>query len=143
MRHDDAEVPEIAEITLLRVFVGNSEIERRAFCVKDKICLGRDPYTDVMLEDPAVSRLHLEIRREDTDLVLYDRSSNGTRVNGRRIQRHVLKHRDVCSAGQFTVVVEIHPDSRPSLYDQARREGALLDDLPTIAAARGTRRSPS
>jgi len=144
MRRDEVDRTETAEVTLLRVFVGDSEIERRAFCLKDKISLGRDPYTDIMLEDPAVSRLHLVIQREDSNLVLYDRSSNGTLVNGKLIKRCILRSRDVISAGQFTVIVEIHPDSKTSLYDQARREGMPLDEEPTISWAKGTpRMSPA
>jgi len=144
MRQDETDRSETAEVTLLRVLVGNSEVERRAFCVKDKITLGRDPYTDVRLEDPAVSRLHLEIRREDGNLILYDRSSNGTLVNGTRIKRRILRSRDRISAGQFTVIFEIHPDSRTSLYDHVSRKGAPSVDQQTIAWAHGTpRMSPA
>jgi pSer/pThr/pTyr-binding forkhead associated (FHA) protein len=144
MKWDEGEERETAEVLLVRVFVGDSETERRAFCLKEKISLGRDPYTDVLLEDPAVSRLHFVIQREDSNLVLYDRSSNGTLVNGKRTKRHLLRSRDVISVGQFTVVCEIHPDSKLSLYDQARAEGMPLDDQATIPWVRGTpRRSPA
>jgi class 3 adenylate cyclase len=42
----------------------------------------------LLLDDPAISRDHFELRVDPTDgVVLLDRSTNGTRVNGRRVQR--------------------------------------------------------
>jgi class 3 adenylate cyclase len=42
----------------------------------------------LQLDDPAISRDHFELRVDPTDgVVLLDRSTNGTRVNGRRVQR--------------------------------------------------------
>jgi len=135
---------ETTEITMLRVFLEDSEIERRAFCIKERISLGRDPYADVLLEDPTVSRLHFVIERERNRLVLQDRSSNGTWVNGRRVASCALSNRDVITAGRFTLIVEIQPDRRSSLYDQASEEGWAGEGDETIAWRRGSPRlSPS
>jgi adenylate cyclase len=42
----------------------------------------------LLLDDPAISRDHFELRVDRADgVVLVDRSANGTRVNGRRVQR--------------------------------------------------------
>ena len=53
-----------------------------------RVCAGiEDPYR-LLLADPAVSRDHLELRADpDRGVVLFDRSTNGTRLNGRRIER--------------------------------------------------------
>jgi ABC-type multidrug transport system ATPase subunit len=64
--------------------------------------IGRDPESDVVVEDLLVSRRHAEIRSlgdgryEAIDLG----SHNGTFVNGRRIDRAVLEELDVVSVGR-------------------------------------------
>ena len=72
MQHDDMDGKKTAAIALILVFRGETEIERRAFAIKETIAIGRDPFTDIILEDPTVSRLHVELRREGNDLALYD-----------------------------------------------------------------------
>jgi putative serine protease PepD len=49
------------------------------------ITIGRDVQNDIVLEDPAVSRSHARVAAEHDELVIYDASTNGTLVNGRRI----------------------------------------------------------
>jgi hypothetical protein len=49
------------------------------------ITIGRDVQNDIVLEDPAVSRSHARVSAEHDGLVIYDASTNGTLVNGRRI----------------------------------------------------------
>lgn len=41
----------------------------------------------LMLDDPAVSRLHFELRVDDDGVALVDQSTNGTRVNGTKLER--------------------------------------------------------
>lgn len=51
-------------------------------------CAGVDPARRVVVDDPAVSRVHFEVRVHPTrGAVLVDTSTNGTRVNGRRVER--------------------------------------------------------
>ena len=54
--------------------------------------IGRDPmHNDIILEDETVSAAHVRIKLERRRYVLYDlASSNGTTVNGQRVQRHSL-----------------------------------------------------
>jgi class 3 adenylate cyclase len=54
-------------------------------------CAGVDDRHRLLVEDPAVSRTHLEVRLDfDTDEAwLTDHSTNGTRLNGQRIERSV------------------------------------------------------
>jgi pSer/pThr/pTyr-binding forkhead associated (FHA) protein len=121
-------------ILLLRVYLGESEVERRAFTIKRTISIGRDAYTDVYLEDPTVSRLHAVIERRDGDFLLSDRSSNGTLVNGSKVvvEHHLLFDKDEVTVGRYRVMIEIHTDSKESLYNQAKSEGWTIDDDRTI-----------
>ncbi len=63
---------------------------------KSVTSVGRHPHCDIVL--PAtfdrVSREHAQIRREGQHFVLYDTSSAGTRVNGRRVRQHPLREGD-------------------------------------------------
>jgi class 3 adenylate cyclase len=43
--------------------------------------------SQLLFDDPAVSRNHFELRVDDDGVVLVDRSTNGTRVNGRPVER--------------------------------------------------------
>ena len=64
--------------------------------------IGRDPESDIVVDDILVSRRHTEIRRladgrrEAIDLD----SHNGTFVNGRRVDRAVLEELDVIAIGR-------------------------------------------
>jgi len=49
---------------------------------------GASAPTQLLLDNPAVSRDHFELRVDEADgVVLVDRSTNGTRVNGRKVER--------------------------------------------------------
>ena len=49
---------------------------------------GASAPTQLLLDDPAVSRDHFELRVDEAEgVVLVDRSTNGTRVNGRKVER--------------------------------------------------------
>lgn len=62
--------------------------------------LGREDHCDVVISSAHASRKHAELVPEGDVAVLTDLgSSNGTFVNGRRIQQHVLRHGDVLTIG--------------------------------------------
>jgi pSer/pThr/pTyr-binding forkhead associated (FHA) protein len=143
MEQDKMDSVKTAEIALIMVYCGEVEIERRAFAVKEKVSIGRDAFTDIIIEDPTVSRLHVELQREKNELILYDRSSNGTMVNGRPVTRHVVISGDVISLGRFKVIIELHADSKSSLYEEAHAEGWTMDDDRTIRCVKkSTAKSP-
>ncbi len=62
--------------------------------------MGRDASNTIQFHDTEVSRQHAEIRRIDGDYVISDlRSSNGTFVNGERIEQHRLVSGDQVQVG--------------------------------------------
>ena len=62
--------------------------------------LGRGVSADVRLDHPTVSRRHaLVVRREDTLVLLDDRSMNGTWLNGERISEAELSDGDRIQLG--------------------------------------------
>jgi hypothetical protein len=65
--------------------------------------IGRRPGNDILLKHRMVSRRHAEICFEDDGYFLYDiASTNGTRINGRYIQKERLSDGDVIQIGPFT-----------------------------------------
>ncbi len=77
------------------------------------ISLGRARANDVVLDDVAVSSQHCRIRPEGDRFVLQDlESTNGTRVNDRRVKKHVLAEGDVVQIGETRL--EFRMDTSPT-----------------------------
>ncbi|WP_169748302.1 FHA domain-containing protein [Xenophilus azovorans] len=67
---------------------------------RPRMTIGRAHSSDLPLDAPLVSRVHALISLRDEGVYLSDLdSSNGTHVNGRRIERCQLHHRDVIRVG--------------------------------------------
>lgn len=72
---------------------------------KSVIKMGRDPGNDIMVDDKKSSREHAKLKLEDGKFVLYDlASSNGTFVNGTKIQNQSLMDGDEVSIGDTVLV---------------------------------------
>ncbi len=69
--------------------------------------IGRSSECEIPLEDPNVSRRHAEIRRIGEGYSLVDLgSTNGTEVNGQRIQETALMNGDVIELGTTSITFE-------------------------------------
>jgi pSer/pThr/pTyr-binding forkhead associated (FHA) protein len=69
------------------------------------ITIGRSHENLVVLDDPRVSRKHLEIRVIREHFVLFDlNSSGGTFVNGQRVSQGILYSGDVISLAGVTLI---------------------------------------
>jgi len=64
--------------------------------------VGRTARADFIVEAPLVSRIHCRLTAEASDqLVVEDlKSTNGTKVNGKPVERSVLKTGDVLTVGR-------------------------------------------
>ncbi len=73
------------------------------------VTLGRSRSSDVMVDDPNVSRAHAEVRPHGSTWVLTDLgSTNGTRLNGRRVtQPEVLGPGDQIEVGTTTLTFDL------------------------------------
>jgi pSer/pThr/pTyr-binding forkhead associated (FHA) protein len=71
---------------------------------------GRDPRSDIFLDDVTVSRRHTEFRSERGELHVVDIGSlNGTYVNGEPIDSAVLTNGDEIQMGKFRLVLLVQP----------------------------------
>ena len=70
-----------------------------------RLAIGRGSQNDIAIDDPVVSREHAAIVTVGADQIVEDLGSTyGTFVNGRRIARQILQHRDVIEFGAFSLV---------------------------------------
>ncbi|HEX9124323.1 MAG TPA: FHA domain-containing protein [Actinomycetota bacterium] len=69
---------------------------------KDLTTAGRNPDSDVFLDDVTVSRRHAEIRRRGNEFFIHDSGSlNGTYVNRERVDMSKLASGDELQIGKF------------------------------------------
>lgn len=89
----------------------------RGFPVADgPVTFGRKPDNTVVVASRAASRYHAEIRQEDGRYMLVDLgSSNGTLVNGRRVQKYALRPGDEFVVGNETFCFEVAEVTRTVL----------------------------
>jgi hypothetical protein len=79
--------------------------ERRVRLAGELTRIGRSSEADVRLADTGVSRLHAELRRLGEEVVLVDLgSTNGTTLNGRRVQEGRLRDGDRIGVGSSLLV---------------------------------------
>lgn len=91
----------------------------------DGICIGRDPHSDICLDQNSVSRLHAKILASGRHWVLEDmQSANGTLVNGSLIKTHHLRHGDKVHIGDFCLYYEA-PLEGERKYQSSERTIAL------------------
>jgi hypothetical protein len=104
----------------------------REFPLAREAILGRQEGSTVRLAERKASRQHARIWVEGADYVLEDlASSNGTRVNGRKVLRWVLRHGDTIQIGKTRLLFdepERKDSPRPKEY-RALARGSLDDPL--------------
>ncbi|MCK4775967.1 MAG: FHA domain-containing protein, partial [Candidatus Krumholzibacteria bacterium] len=76
------------------------------------LTIGRDPENTISLDHTAISRFHCTISTEDGAYYIQDnKSTNGTYLNGRRIQKDRLSPGDELIIANVGIVVEASPKS--------------------------------
>jgi hypothetical protein len=82
--------------------------------VVGRLQIGRDPINQIPIEDPLASRVHATVWEEGGTLFIRDeKSSNGTFVNGKRIQETRLRPRDQIQIGNNVFQVAAAAAPRP------------------------------
>ncbi|RSX56066.1 FHA domain-containing protein [Bifidobacterium dolichotidis] len=72
---------------------------------EDEITVGRDPKSDILLDDSTVSRMHAVFRRVNGKYHVIDAGSlNGTYVNRQRVEDAELRNGDEIMIGKFRLV---------------------------------------
>jgi FHA domain-containing protein len=81
---------------------------RRNVLSGSHVVLGRSREADIVLQDPNVSRRHAELRRAEDGWQIVDLgSTNGIKVNGRRVDHHPLSPGDQITIGVTDLTFEL------------------------------------
>ena len=81
---------------------------RRNVLSGSKVVLGRSRECDIVVSDPNVSRRHAELRRDDGRWTIVDLgSTNGIKVNGRRVSDAALREGDRVTLGVTDLTFEL------------------------------------
>ena len=91
-----------------RLFVARGNDRGRALTLgAERVTVGRSAESDLVLQEPKMSKDHLSIEWSDGQYRLRDDGSRyGTRVNGRRVEQSVLKNLDRIEVGDTILVFE-------------------------------------
>lgn len=72
----------------------------------DRLTIGRDPSSDVCVDDTQISRHHADLVRQGSDWSIVDAgSTNGVRVNGTRVRSTTLRPGDRIKLGNTELVL--------------------------------------
>lgn len=67
--------------------------------------IGREESSDIVLEDPKVSRSHCQIRQDGSNWLLVDKKSqNGIFINGRKMTERILCEGDIVRIGTYELI---------------------------------------
>jgi hypothetical protein len=101
----DARRVEAAQDRRQALLVGGG---RRNVLSGSRVVIGRSREADIVLQDPNVSRRHAELRREDGGWQIVDLgSTNGIKVNGRRVDHQPLGAGDQITIGVTDLTFEL------------------------------------
>ena len=116
---------------------------------KKSLCIGRDRSNNIILNSVGISLFHAKIDTVGDNFLFSDlKSKNGSRVNGKAVKNHFLKHGDIIIIGTHTLFFEfddwektiepdensleqtmiIDPDKKKSLF-----KNVSISKVPTIA----------
>ncbi|MEZ5066643.1 MAG: FHA domain-containing protein [bacterium] len=97
---------------------------------KKEVTIGRDPASDIFLDNAGISRSHARIERTAGGYQIEDLgSANGTYLNENAVQRDFVGHDDVVQIGKFALWIGVESD---------RREQSLLSGNANPGVFEGT-----
>ena len=67
---------------------------------KEKITVGRKPSNDIVLDDPTVSGVHAAFLYMQNTYIEDMKSTNGIKLNGKKVSKRQLNHGDIVQIGQ-------------------------------------------
>ncbi len=124
---DDDDGVRLPTLTLLR-----GGLPGRMFRIdRDGIVLGRQPDCDIQLDEGGVSRQHamLQLDRGDAVEIIDRGSTNGTFVNGHRIERARLRDGDKVQLGSFVVLRFNYQDALDEAFQRQQFDSITRDSL--------------
>lgn len=108
----------------------------RKFFLSEKrsTSIGRSPDNEVQIHGEEVSRQHCQIVSQDDEFRVVDSSSNGTFVNGHRVEHHVLQREDVIQIGHTVFRFKLES----SRWDLGTKAEGDFRFVPHLSRGEGT-----
>lgn len=101
------------------------------FIEKPRLTIGRGGQNDVAIDDPLVAAQHAAIITIGEDQIVESLDgAYGTFVNGKRVERHILQHRDVIEFGAFSLCYLNSKAAQESEFDRTM----IIAPLPRRAS---------
>jgi two-component system cell cycle response regulator len=110
------------------VVLAGTDIGRKYDIEKPELYIGRNETCEIFIDDEDVSRIHAKVISESDFVTIQDLgSTNGTLVNGVKVQRHKLQDGDRIQIGNLTVfkfnyVDEMEDSFNEQLYNAANKD---------------------
>lgn len=95
------------------------------------VTIGREEGNTIQLNDERISRFHLKIQKDHSDLVLTDlESTNGSKVNNEEVQLRILRHGDLITLGRSTLIfgTRVQINERLERLSKSGRSAELSDN---------------
>lgn len=110
------------------VVLAGQDIGRKYDVEKAETYIGRNESCEIYIDDEDVSRVHAKVTTEGDYVFIQDLgSTNGTLINGTKVQRHKLQDGDRVQIGNLTVlkfnfVDEMEDSFNEQLYNAANKD---------------------
>jgi len=119
-------------------YLQNEEL-RSFYLTQDLVRIGKLPSCEIELADNTVSRQHCKLVREGQGYRLVDlRSTNGSFVNGRRIEEKVLEEGDQITVGRTILTFRAVPQEE-SYRDSGEQQISMMMPLADLVARKERR----
>lgn len=101
--------------------------------LRTPLILGRRESCDICLQFPNVSGKHCELVYKDGFWILSDLdSTNGTKVNGLRVHKKVLRSGDTIKIGKRTFTIQYQETGKSSSLDEFENEMEEAMNMPLL-----------
>ena len=78
----------------------HGQVAGHYFLERERFVIGRKEACDLCIDEPGISKEHAAVVTIGNDQILEDLdSTNGTIVNGKRMEKHILQHNDIIEIG--------------------------------------------
>lgn len=100
-----------------------------------RITIGRDPSSNIFLDNPGISREHAVLERKGNGIYVQDMgSANGTFLNDDQVRRERVREGDKVRIGKFSLEIALRDDRRGTT-DAGRSPGAAFEGTMVLETA--------
>jgi len=124
--------------TVKLIVKAGDEISKSFELITDKCVIGRDPNSDIVIEDIEISKNHLTITRKGSTFLVEDQNStNGTFLNGKKLKKPTtIKNGDLISLGKNQVLEFVYEKTNEIPESPEIPESSQIDEADQSKVAK-------